>query len=132
MGTAATDTRPMSTPVPTGRIGVVMLDCADGERVAAFWSGLLGLDIASRTGQFVFLSRPDGPGVPMGFQQVPEPKVVKNRAHVDLVVEDKETTQRWIEEHGGHKIEQHSIGRLHVVPDGRPRGQRVLHSRVSP
>jgi len=71
---------------------------------------LLGLAIASRTGQFVFLSRPEGPGVPMGFQQVPEPKVVKNRAHVDLVVDDKEATQRWIEAHGGHKIEQHSLG----------------------
>lgn len=74
-----------------GRIGWVQIDCPDPERLAAFWAEILGVEIESRLGsppQFVNLGRqsPDAPHV--SFQRVPEPKTVKNRVHLDIVVGD--------------------------------------------
>jgi len=43
-----------------GRIGWIQIDCPDPERLAAFWSELLGVEIDGRLGsppQFVNLAR---------------------------------------------------------------------------
>src|SRR5918993_337159 len=53
------------------RVDTVTFDCADPMRVARFWAGALVRDPSGRT---------DG----LYFQPVPEPKVVKNRMHIDL------------------------------------------------
>lgn len=73
---------------PTARLDYVTLDVADLDRAAAFWSALLGLDIVDRLGQYAWLARP-GPGAAtLVLQEVPEPKVGKARAHVDLSADD--------------------------------------------
>ena len=89
-----------------GRIGWIQIDCPDPERLAAFWSEVLGVEIDSRLGsppQFVNLARqsPNAPHV--SFQRVPEPKVVKNRVHLDLVVDDVNTATSRIESLGGRR-----------------------------
>jgi hypothetical protein len=38
-------------------VGWVIVDCHDPERLAAFWSALLDLEIENRVGPFVFLRR---------------------------------------------------------------------------
>lgn len=64
-----------------------MVDCGDVERVAAFWSSLLGLSVTKRWRQYVILeSRGGAPA--LSFQQVPESKASKNRVHVDISVDD--------------------------------------------
>jgi predicted enzyme related to lactoylglutathione lyase len=64
----------------------VTFDCADVMRVAHFWADALGWELDPE-------SEPDGARVvrdpsrrsdSLYFQPVPEPKVVKNRLHLDL------------------------------------------------
>lgn len=90
----------------------VAVDCADPHRVARFWAEALGyvkeshvefvadLLAAGRLAledtvevdggrQFADVSAcrdPDGPGPRLFFQRVPEPRVAKNRVHLDLHV----------------------------------------------
>ena len=92
----------------------VVLDCADLDRSAAFWCAALGyvagLDPA---GRYRRLLPAGGDGVELLLQRVAEPKVIKNRMHLDLRVPDLEdevarllalgaehTTGRPIEEDG--------------------------------
>lgn len=67
----------------SSRVAVVTIDCADPERQLAFWSAALGYEIRRDVvGGSLF--DPAGSGVAIGFQPVPEGKVVKNRVHLDL------------------------------------------------
>ena len=70
---------------------VVVLDCADLDRSAAFWCGALGFagPPAGTPGPYRQL-RLRGGGIELLLQQVPEPKVGKNRMHFDLRVPDLE------------------------------------------
>jgi len=82
----------------------VTFDCADPDRLARFWAAALGYKIPGPPPGFAtweaFLESigvpedqrksrsavedPDGNGPRLFFQQVPEPKTVKNRVHLDL------------------------------------------------
>jgi predicted enzyme related to lactoylglutathione lyase len=43
----------------------------------------------------------------MAFQRVPEDKVVKNRAHVDLRIDDLDAVTDLVERLGGSRVEDH-------------------------
>ncbi|MGW0703121.1 VOC family protein [Streptomyces sp. NPDC002867] len=76
------------------RLSHIVMDCADPERLAAFWSDLVGVQIKTRWRQYVILA-PSGDGVPaLVFQRVGEAKMGKNRVHVDLTVVDLEAATR--------------------------------------
>jgi hypothetical protein len=84
----------------------VVFDCADPERLAAFWAATLGYTLqappdgmasweAWLTAQGIpedqwnnasAIVDPDGAGPRIFFQRVPEPKTVKNRVHLDVNV----------------------------------------------
>ncbi len=63
-------------------------DCTDPLRVATFWAVALGFavdrDPGDPDGGVETVRDPSGATRGMDFQHVPEPKVVKNRVHVDL------------------------------------------------
>ena len=63
----------------------IVIDCADAERVAAFWGEVLGWDVQSE-GDYKWMSESGEPadGLILVFQPVPEPKAVKNRIHIDV------------------------------------------------
>jgi predicted enzyme related to lactoylglutathione lyase len=85
-----------------GRIGYVVLDTVDPERIVGFWSELLGRPIEDRLndGQYVILAaEPGSPG--FSLQRVPEEKSGKNRMHLDLVVDDLDQATSRIEALGG-------------------------------
>ena len=65
-------------------IGMVTIDCADPQRLAAFWSAALGVPVQAGYADFVLLERPAGGGPVLGLQRVPEARSGKNRVHVDL------------------------------------------------
>lgn len=68
----------------------IVVDCADPERLAAFWGEALGVGVRTRWNQYVILE-PDVVGGPaLTFQQVPEPKTTKNRLHLDIDVHELE------------------------------------------
>lgn len=100
----------------------VMLDCNDLDKEAAFWKDLLGLQEKERFPGFVFLSRMGGTGPGLALQQVPEAKAVKNRMHLDLVVEDREAVVARVQGMGGTRLADHEMGGFHWTVMGDPEG----------
>jgi predicted enzyme related to lactoylglutathione lyase len=62
---------------------VCVLDCLDGDRLADFWAAVLGFERGEFHPPYVSLRGTDRE---LLLQQVPEPKVTKNRMHLDLRV----------------------------------------------
>ena len=86
---------------------VVVLDCADAERLADFWSAALGYPRRQAVTQFVVLSPPEGETRPtLILQQVPEPKGVKNRMHMDLHAADRDAAVERLAALGARKIQE--------------------------
>ncbi|GAA2433573.1 VOC family protein [Streptomyces macrosporus] len=110
------DTDPNTDP-NTRALGIraIVVDCADPERLAAFWSRLLGRPIGARTGPYLWLSPGDGPVV--GFQRVAEPKTGKNRVHLDLSSPDPAAERERIEALGGRYLGQYAEGGFLVMAD---------------
>jgi predicted enzyme related to lactoylglutathione lyase len=80
-----------STDPAALRLGNVTLDCADPQRVAAFWSAALARPIDDGASEFfVSIGHGDESTVGWFFIQVPEGKEVKNRVHVDLHADDRD------------------------------------------
>ena len=75
------------TPRPRIEIGI---DCADPDRLAPFWAAALGYEVGDLDSDGFYLDLvPPDPTLPVVyFQKVPEPKVRKNRVHLDLLVDD--------------------------------------------
>ena len=74
--------------MPT-RLVHLVADATDPSRLASFWAGLLGWDIADETAEEVDVwpagyTYPDPAAVPLVFVPVPAPKAGKNRVHLDL------------------------------------------------
>ena len=66
-------------------IKYISIDCADPRRLSAFWTEVTGYQPATEDDDFVALAAPDKRGVrAIFFWKVPEPKVTKNRVHLDL------------------------------------------------
>lgn len=80
----------------TGRprlIKEIVVDCAVPSQAATFWAAALGYVMQGppTTVQDAFVATvdPRGPGSEIGFQRVSEPKVAKNRVHLDLHATDR-------------------------------------------
>ena len=71
------------------RMTEVVIDCADHGAVVDFWRDALGYERSEVNEQYVALApAAAGPGQPpVLFQKVPEPKVAKNRIHLDFRAE---------------------------------------------
>jgi predicted enzyme related to lactoylglutathione lyase len=78
------------------------LDCSDLDRMAEFWQAAVGFVVDGRIEhRYVSLS---GHGVTLTLQRVAEPKTVKNRMHVDLLVDDLEREVHRLETIGASRI----------------------------
>ena len=67
---------------PRVEIGI---DCEDPAALAPFWIAALGYVRGTGTGDpYLDLLPPDGEGPVVFLQRVPEPKLGKNRVHIDL------------------------------------------------
>lgn len=69
-----------------GQIDEVVVDCADPEALARFWSHVLGGDPVGRDESWWYVVPPGW--TQLSFQKVPEVKTVKNRLHLDVGVAD--------------------------------------------
>ena len=103
------------------RIANVVIDCQDPARLAPFWETATGYQQLWSDEFFVVLS-PSQPGPPnLLLQRVPEPKVAKNRVHVDLATADMEGEVRRLEALGATRGETYAMGVRWTVmadPDG--------------
>ena len=68
------------------RIENVTIDCHDERLLGSFWCAVLGYEIAvDQPNDWMVLRDPTGGCPNIALQVVPEPKVVKNRVHLDLI-----------------------------------------------
>jgi|CXWL01.1.fsa_nt_gi predicted enzyme related to lactoylglutathione lyase len=76
----------------------INLDVADKERAAAFWCAALGYERRGSVGQYCSIE-PPAPiaGPKFILQEVEEPKVAKNRMHLDLDLEPGEDLSAEVE-----------------------------------
>jgi len=100
----------------TVEIADIIIDCSDPELIAAFWAGLLGRPIVGKKGPYVWLKRHRG-GAGFGFQRVAEPKVGKNRVHLDISGPDILAVKDRIEALGGQQIDGYEDGGFLVMAD---------------
>jgi hypothetical protein len=70
------------------------MDCADAHALSEFWASALGYEHRVKTEGWVIIVDPERKGVGLGFQRVPEPKTVKNRVHLDLIVTGEPIEER--------------------------------------
>ena len=78
----------MPQPYPHGEL-LIVIDCADLDRSAAFWSGVLGYTASpAATGPYRSLEPESGAGIDVLLQLVPDVKDQKNRLHLDLRTPD--------------------------------------------
>ena len=94
-------------------VGYLVIDTTDPVRLAAFWCALLDVQVDATIGdgQFVVLSRTKD-GLTVGFQQVPESKLGKNRLHLDLIVDDLVAATAEVEGLGGRWLEPGTVREL--------------------
>ena len=62
----------------------LIVDCADPNRLAAFWAAVLGWQPTGSYDEVVQIAGPPGAGPALVFVAVPEAKTVKNRLHIDV------------------------------------------------
>lgn len=96
-------------------IRAVTIDCADPERLAAFWSALLGRRVERRPGPYLRLVGEADPLVVL--QRVDAPKAGKNRVHLDLSSPDPAAECRRIEALGGRFLPEYARGGFLVMAD---------------
>ena len=65
-------------------LAAIVLDANDPERLAAFWTEAAGWPVGNRGGYGVSLHHPSGRPPDIDIIRVPEPKTVKDRAHLDV------------------------------------------------
>ncbi len=65
-------------------IYTVTIDCADPDALASFWERVLDYRRTFDEDDEVVIEPRDGGGNALLFIKVPDPKVVKNRIHLDL------------------------------------------------
>jgi extradiol dioxygenase family protein len=79
---------PRSTPI--GHLRGMTLDVHDLALTKTFWQAVLGAEITFENDDWVAFDAIPG-HFGLDLQRVPETKAVKNRAHLDIVLDDYET-----------------------------------------
>ena len=107
--------------LPDFRIHGIVVDSADPERVATWWSEALGAELSDNAehggGWWTLLHATPDDVLTMDFVPVPEPKTVKNRVHWDLVGDRRRVP----------RPRRHPpVGPAALDHPRRPGGQRVL------
>jgi predicted enzyme related to lactoylglutathione lyase len=103
------------------RLGAVIVQCRDPERLAAFWCGLLGLHVRERLGDpphYVDCSPVSGDaGAYLGFERVAK-TASGSRVHLDIEPDDIEETTSWVVANGGDVSEHGESWRVMRDPEG--------------
>ncbi|WP_367318881.1 VOC family protein [Streptomyces sp. HUAS ZL42] len=110
----------------------IVMDCADPERLAAFWSDFLGVQIKTRWRQYVLLEPSRDGASALAFQRVGEAKTGKNRAHVDLTVPDLEAATRHAVSFGAVVIDETTEDGVTVRVMADPEGNEFCLVRLPP
>jgi predicted enzyme related to lactoylglutathione lyase len=97
----------VSEGAPAFVVAHVTFDCADPRRLAEFWSKTTGYRIEQQGEDMATLSPGEGSQPKLHFMKVPEPRMVKNRVHLDIGVSDVEAEAARLLELGATRGETH-------------------------
>lgn len=105
------------------RIGSVVVNTVDPDKLAGFWSELLNVGIARRSGPyFIWLEPQHKGGISVAFQKVDSPTNGRRRLHLDMSVDDLEAAVQRAIALGASRVEDHTAGDFSWVvladPDG--------------
>lgn len=114
----------------TATVRSVMLDCNDVDVMVDFWGQLLGLEQKLRFPGYAWMSRMTEGGQSLAFQQVPEPKTVKNRMHLDMGSSDPEAFVARVEALGGTRLQDHEISGFSWTVCADPEGNEFCVTRT--
>jgi len=107
----------------TNIVAGVTFDCVDPQRVAGFWSALLGREQGPSQDGWVYLGHRCDPQPRLVFQPVPEAKAGKVRIHLDVSVPDIGEAIEFVTALGGHFTgERHDYDEGAVVVMADPEG----------
>src|SRR5438309_9975111 len=91
------------------QLGLV-LDCADPDKLAEFWSAAIGYTTLGGAGNYVLLVDETGQQPKLLLQRVEEPKRGKNRMHFDIETPTVDEEVARLESLGARRIEPDAIG----------------------
>ncbi|MCT2582481.1 VOC family protein [Actinophytocola gossypii] len=122
------------------RITELILDCVDPERLAEFWSAVLGYVELGREGEDIEIGPPDvgfgGPQPTLILSRVPEPKRDKLRLHLDVNATDRDQDAELerLLALGARKVDVGQTGEesWHVLADPEGNEFCLLRRRVDP
>jgi Glyoxalase-like domain len=105
----------------------LVLDCRDPNRLAKFWRDALDYRVYYTDARLTVLVPREGIASPLLLQGVPEPKVGKNRMHVDIVVDDVEAeVHRLRARRSPHRRRRPELRGNAMGQNGGSRAERVL------
>jgi hypothetical protein len=87
-----------------GKLGCIVIDCADAKRVAEFWSQALQGYTVDAQEWGVTMSSESDPLI--YFEVVPEGKSVKNRLHLNIQASDREAEVERLVGLGATEVEE--------------------------
>ena len=90
------------------KLGLV-LDCADPERLAEFWSAAIGYTNLGSAGSYVLLVDEAGQQPKLLLQRAGEPKAGKNRMHFDIETPTVDEEVARLEGLGAQRLEPEAI-----------------------
>ena len=97
------------------KIGNVTFDCENPTRVAEFWGAALGYTVQVFTEDFAQATHPEGIRPNLLFIKVPEPRMVKNRVHLDMAADDREAEVARLVGLGATPGETHTMAEYNVT-----------------
>jgi hypothetical protein len=102
----------------------IVLDCLDNERLAAFWCAATGYVRRRSAGPYVVLGPPtrESPLPLLLLQRVPDPKMGKNRVHLDLGGEEMDAAVERLVELGATKGPVHDENGIRWTVMADPEG----------
>ncbi|MFF8640990.1 VOC family protein [Streptomyces sp. NPDC015345] len=98
-------------------IGNVCIDTTDLAGASAFWQAVTGYEVASSDDTTVYLQDPAKSAAGLSLQQVSEPRLGKNRLHLDLSTDDLAGQVDRISELGATVVRRFDEGGWVVLAD---------------
>lgn len=102
-------------------VGSVVIDVNDIPKMRSFWEPALGYSLEYEADDWVKLVDPNGKGVTVSLQLVPERRTEKNRLHLDLYASDQMGEVERLEGLGAKRVRGPKEGEDFVVledPEG--------------
>jgi predicted enzyme related to lactoylglutathione lyase len=88
---------------------IVTIDCADPRTLAEFWSAAAGMTALTDLGDPYVMLKGES-GILLALQKVVEPKVGKNRVHIDFRSTDRRADVERLVGLGASVVEEHRTG----------------------